>query len=69
MSDIIETIRKHIELLPHVPYYKGLCPFHEQDDDTPTLLVWPDKQFFRCMGLREGRRRRAVRGTDQGEVE
>ena len=54
MSDIVDTIRKHIDLTPHVPYFKGVCPFHEQEGDTPTLLVWPGKQFFRCFGCGKG---------------
>ena len=49
--DIVEVIGEYVELTgPHgydnSPYYKGLCPFH--DDSNPSFMVFPNIQKFVC---------------------
>lgn len=51
-NDIVEIISQYIELKKAGSNYKGLCPFHSEK--TPSMVVSPDKQMFRCFGCGEG---------------
>lgn len=51
-SDIVEIISQYVELKRAGSNYKGLCPFH--NEKTPSMVVSPDKQMFRCFGCGEG---------------
>lgn len=45
---IEEVISRYVDLRPSGGRLIGHCPFH--DDDTPSLVVYPETQSFRCYG-------------------
>ena len=50
--DIVEVISKYVVLKKAGRNYQGLCPFH--NEKTPSFVVTPDKQIFKCFGCGEG---------------
>ncbi|HEU68831.1 MAG TPA: DNA primase [Candidatus Acetothermia bacterium] len=50
--DIVELIGRYIALKPSGQRFKGRCPFHP--DDTPSLVVSPDKGLWHCFGCHAG---------------
>lgn len=50
--DIVDTITNYIELKKSGANFKGLCPFH--GEQTPSLVVSPQKQIFHCFGCHVG---------------
>lgn len=50
--DIVEFIGSYVTLKKAGANYKGLCPFH--NEKTPSLMVSPEKQIFKCFGCNEG---------------
>lgn len=45
-ADIVQVISSYITLIKQGKNYKAVCPFH--DDTNPSLVVSPEKQFFKC---------------------
>ncbi len=50
--DIVELIARYVALKPSGQRFKGRCPFHP--DDTPSLVVSPDKGLWHCFGCHAG---------------
>jgi DNA primase len=50
--NIVELIGRYITLKPSGQRFKGRCPFHP--DDTPSLIVSPDKGLWHCFGCHAG---------------
>lgn len=50
--NIVDVIKKYIDLEKKDKNYFGLCPFH--DDKTKSFLVSEEKQMFYCFGCGEG---------------
>ena len=50
--DIVDVISKYVMLKKTGRNYQGLCPFH--NEKTPSFVVTPDKQIFKCFGCGEG---------------
>ena len=50
--DIVEIISKYVHLKKAGRNFQGLCPFH--GEKTPSFVVTPDKQIFKCFGCGEG---------------
>ena len=50
--DIVDVISKYVVLKKAGRNFQGLCPFH--NDKTPSFVVTPDKQIFKCFGCGEG---------------
>lgn len=50
--DVAEFLSEYIKLIPAGATYKALCPFH--NEKTPSLIVSPQKQIWRCFGCNEG---------------
>lgn len=50
--DIVDVISKYVMLKKTGRSYQGLCPFH--NEKTPSFVVTPDKQIFKCFGCGEG---------------
>jgi DNA primase len=51
-TDIASLISESLTLNAKGPNFTGLCPFH--DDHNPSLMVYPDRQSFRCWSCNEG---------------
>ena len=51
-NNIVDVISQYVELKRAGSSYKGLCPFH--NEKTPSFVVSPAKQMFRCFGCGEG---------------
>lgn len=53
-SDIVEVISESVALVPRRGgrEYAGLCPFH--DDRNPSMMVYPDRQSFKCWSCGAG---------------
>ena len=47
-TDIVEVIGSYIPVKPAGPYFKALCPFH--DEKMPSFNVNPQRQLFHCFG-------------------
>ena len=45
-TDIVQVISSYLPLIKQGKNYKAVCPFH--DDTNPSLVVSPEKQFFKC---------------------
>ncbi len=50
--DIVELISRYVSLKPSGDSYKGVCPFHEDND--PSLTVDPTKKLWHCFGCGAG---------------
>lgn len=50
-SDIVEVISKYVPLSKRGKNYFGLCPFH--DDHNESMSVSPEKQIFKCFACGE----------------
>ncbi len=51
--DIVEVIKQYVPDLKRTGRsYKGRCPFHKEN--TPSFIVTPDMQIFKCFGCGEG---------------
>ncbi len=50
--DIVDVISKYVVLKKSGQNYTGLCPFH--NEKTPSFVVTPTKQIFKCFGCGEG---------------
>ncbi len=50
--DIVDVIGERVSLKKTGANYKGLCPFH--NEKTPSFIVNPDKQIFKCFGCNVG---------------
>lgn len=46
---IEDIIGRTVELKRHGNYLTGFCPFH-QNTNTPSFVVWPGSQTWRCFG-------------------
>jgi len=51
-TDIVAVISEHIQLKRAGRVWKALCPFHKEK--TPSFVVNPDRQIFKCFGCGEG---------------
>ncbi|MCD5416620.1 DNA primase [Candidatus Bipolaricaulota bacterium] len=51
-ADIVSVISRYLSLAKAGTEYKGRCPFHK--DDTPSLMVSPEKGLWHCFGCGEG---------------
>lgn len=51
-ADIVDVISEYVALSKTGQNYKGLCPFH--NEKTPSFVVNPQKQLFRCYGCGVG---------------
>lgn len=50
--DIVEVVSDAIELKKKGRNYTACCPFHSEK--TPSFMVSPDKQYFKCFGCDKG---------------
>ena len=51
-ADIQEVVSKFVDLKRQGNNYKGCCPFHQEK--TPSFIVNPAKNIFKCFGCGEG---------------
>lgn len=51
-TDLAGLIGESHGLIAKGPNYTCLCPFH--DDHNPSMMVYPDRQSFRCWSCNEG---------------
>lgn len=50
--DLVELVRRHVELKKVGRSWVGLCPFHAER--TPSFHVFPESRRFRCFGCDQG---------------
>jgi DNA primase len=50
--DIVDFMSQYIVMHKAGANYKALCPFH--NEKTPSLMISPEKQIFKCFGCNEG---------------
>ncbi len=50
--DVVDIVRRTVELKQAGSGFKGLCPFH--DEKTPSFTVSPTRQTFKCFGCGKG---------------
>jgi DNA primase len=50
--NIVDLIGRYVLLKPAGKNYKARCPFHP--DDTPSLMVSPEKGLWHCFGCGAG---------------
>jgi len=50
--DLVEFLKGYLELKPAGKNQKATCPFHKEK--TPSFMVSPDRQMWRCFGCGEG---------------
>ena len=51
-ADIVEVVRRCVDLKPAGSVLKGLCPFHKEK--TPSFIVTPARQTYHCFGCGAG---------------
>jgi len=51
-NNIVEVVKEFVPLTSSGRNLKGLCPFHSEK--TPSFMVNPDRQIFKCFGCGEG---------------
>ena len=51
-TNIVDVVSEFVNLRKAGVNYKGLCPFH--DDKTPSFMVSPSKQIFKCFACGKG---------------
>jgi len=51
-TDIVQLIGEHVTLKSSGRNMNGLCPFH--NEKTPSFMVNPERQIFKCFGCGEG---------------
>ena len=51
-ADIVDTVRRYVNLKKSGKNWKGLCPFH--DDHDPSLKVHSGKQIYKCFACGAG---------------
>ena len=51
-TDIVDVIGRYLPLKRAGSNFSGCCPFH--NEKTPSLMVSPTKQIFKCFGCGKG---------------
>lgn len=48
--DIVDVVREYVQLKKDGRTYKGLCPYPDHHEKTPSFDVDPNKQIYACFG-------------------